>query len=1383
MNILELDSFNLADAVKFNDRLNPRLWSGNKMRPEVREKLLAIAADFKESLGLSDLDVKDITVSGSNAGFTYTPHSDIDLHLVVRMPDHCDEVYQELFNAKKYQYNDEHDIKIGGYDVELYVQPADQPHVSAGVYSVMNDDWVHIPRKVPATANDAVVKDKYDLVKSAIESALKSKDINKMRKVWDKVKEMRKAGLAKNGELGPENLAFKMLRTQGDLGELKDTIRRARDAELSLAEQNKERKPFVYGFKSVEEDATLTPDGVNPTTCMFLNEQDPVSDEDILRDFITFVARELKLKELPIIKLRRDPQWPVVHTTFGRYMDDKNMLEVAWGQRHIMDVLRTVAHELTHRRQHEREDVPMDAGETGSPYENEANARAGILMRDYARLHPEYFEKGQAQGLHGDEVNESASGYIPTAREKNDPRYKMALTVDIKPGQVGKEANKLALDTDRQGKPGLLMKTVNLREGTKTKSYGYNSTPLSQVPGEIEDELGNQEATGPEFPPRMPAGTTKIDVSDLTDWYRLGQDISDMDDADPEDYGKGPPQTVIVFPSDEAEQGYLKQFKRLGLKTHDIDPDVPGGEDLYGKHLRNKLSKELREFKEQDLFEIKMSPSSLKAEAAKTGAMAGMEFEMIVPNVQANEEPEYEPDYDQDQRSRSFSDIRDFFYDGDYNSRRDVDRLEEAVREQYEEWLWEKLGEAWDDQGQEYLKEYIEVNDEFDEEEATEEATNQLQAEYGDDITPEGFQKMLDAMVAEKFNEFVDEAWSDQGRLYDNARESFMDEMRDEYDDEREWLDENYPYMSDISNNFDISWPYYTTGDEGELDIESVADDFSNAVGMKTNWSSSYHGGRREPNAYVVEPDGSLDPDDSNDGGLEFVSPPMPIDQMIEQLNKVKAWADDRGCYTNKSTGLHINISVPNYDLAKLDYVKLALLLGDKYVLDQYGRSSNTYAKSALGKVQDLIRRDPSKGKDLLDKMRGHMEDLATKAIHSGSTDKYTSINTKSGYIEFRSPGGDWLNENFDKIENTLMRFTVALSAAMDPEAYREEYLKKLYKLLEPVAEEAKNKDTIKFFSDYVAGKMPKAALRSFIKQAQLERKIKRGQTDGKTDYWWDVWRDGNVPNGPGVQVVAKTREEALTKAAKEFGLASPEYMPSATAEPIRPFDTSAVKAQVGEPQALGQQGNWGIWMTGENRFSRAPGQTDNSVLRRFPSREAAEQWIEQTRAQRPDMRTDIEVREIEPTRSAGAPREYEIFADTDPFTVVRSFYAADDQAAQAILDQYRRDHPGTYYRAHRAPVPGSTLALQRQRATAAQQVPQTPDQQQGGLVDVAGETPAATGEFTGNWRILDAQGREIHRFGGIGNSQSDANNFAIRWLQQNPRYMQAGVEVVPEMA
>ena len=49
-------------------------------------------------------------------------------------------------------------------------------------------------------------------------------------------------------------------------------------------------------------------------------------------------------------------------------------------------------------------------------------------------------------------INE-ATGYIPTAAEANDPRFEMALTVDIKPGAIGKNANKLLLNTDSQGHP------------------------------------------------------------------------------------------------------------------------------------------------------------------------------------------------------------------------------------------------------------------------------------------------------------------------------------------------------------------------------------------------------------------------------------------------------------------------------------------------------------------------------------------------------------------------------------------------------------------------------------------------------------------------------------------------------------------------------------------------------------------------------------------------------------------------------------------------------------------------------------------------------------------------------------------------------------------
>jgi len=136
MNILELDSYNLADAIKFNNQLNPVLWDKNeRLKDNVREKLLQIADEFREFLGVNDLQLKDITLSGSNAAYTYTTHSDIDLHLVVDLPEaDRSEVYRELFDAKKYAFNDMHHIKIGGYDVELYVQNANKPHNSQGIY-------------------------------------------------------------------------------------------------------------------------------------------------------------------------------------------------------------------------------------------------------------------------------------------------------------------------------------------------------------------------------------------------------------------------------------------------------------------------------------------------------------------------------------------------------------------------------------------------------------------------------------------------------------------------------------------------------------------------------------------------------------------------------------------------------------------------------------------------------------------------------------------------------------------------------------------------------------------------------------------------------------------------------------------------------------------------------------------------------------------------------------------------------------------------------------------------------------------------------------------------------------------------------------------------
>ena len=85
-----------------------------------------------------------------------------------------------------------------------------------------------------------------------------------------------------------------------------------------------------------------------------------------------------------------------------------------------------------------------------------------------------------------------------------------------------------------------------------------------------------------------PSGTVKVDVDDVYDWYKLGMNISDLDDADPEDFGKGPPQTILAFGSEPMEHLYLKYLKKLGLTTHDIDENFADGKNPGRKGLAKR---------------------------------------------------------------------------------------------------------------------------------------------------------------------------------------------------------------------------------------------------------------------------------------------------------------------------------------------------------------------------------------------------------------------------------------------------------------------------------------------------------------------------------------------------------------------------------------------------------------------------------------------------------------------------------------------------------------------------------------------------------------------------------------------------------------------------
>ena len=224
----------LQKLVTFKNNLNPAIWQNNNLRREVEYKLLQISKAFIEFINLPDLKLKDITVSGSNASYNYTDHSDIDLHLVVDMNTTCGQELKELFLAKKSLFNDQHDISLRGQPVEVYVQDSNQAHVSNGIYSVINDKWIKQPEKITAKPDVTNIEHKYQAIKSQIEDAIQSGDIESIDKMQSKIKQIRQAGLAFTGEFGVENLTFKLLRNDGSLDKLRTLKKSAEDEKLSL---------------------------------------------------------------------------------------------------------------------------------------------------------------------------------------------------------------------------------------------------------------------------------------------------------------------------------------------------------------------------------------------------------------------------------------------------------------------------------------------------------------------------------------------------------------------------------------------------------------------------------------------------------------------------------------------------------------------------------------------------------------------------------------------------------------------------------------------------------------------------------------------------------------------------------------------------------------------------------------------------------------------------------------------------------------------------------------------------------------------------------------------------------------------------------------------
>ena len=212
------------------------------MIEDIRKKLLKIADNFMDFLGV-EFFIHDIVLTGSLSNYNWSEFSDIDLHILIDFEDakYDTKLLKEFFNSKKGLWNEIHNVKIKNYDVELYVQDVNEPHVSSGVYSILNNKWNIEPEKSKTKINKKKIIEKSEEYENIIDKLIKSsnkKDVLKdVELVVNKIKKFRQCGLESGGEYSYENITFKLLRRNGYMKKLLDLKTKVSDKKLSIREQ------------------------------------------------------------------------------------------------------------------------------------------------------------------------------------------------------------------------------------------------------------------------------------------------------------------------------------------------------------------------------------------------------------------------------------------------------------------------------------------------------------------------------------------------------------------------------------------------------------------------------------------------------------------------------------------------------------------------------------------------------------------------------------------------------------------------------------------------------------------------------------------------------------------------------------------------------------------------------------------------------------------------------------------------------------------------------------------------------------------------------------------------------------------------------------------
>ena len=256
---VDASEINLS-SFREQDELAPKIWYGRKLNSKVRLKLLDIADDFWDFANISWVDRSGIFLTGSICGKNWSKYSDIDLHISVDFSkvDERTDFVQEYFDLKKNEWNNNHkNLKIYGFPVELYVEDINADTKTSSKYDLEKNDWVKESdedisiglSKYSIKEKSANIMTKIDDLQDECDSTdddVKLRDIGKRaKKLYRKIKRMRKFGLNRSGEGDSLNIVYKVLRRSGYLEKLWDLSSTLYDKVNSLNEAEKKHKQII----------------------------------------------------------------------------------------------------------------------------------------------------------------------------------------------------------------------------------------------------------------------------------------------------------------------------------------------------------------------------------------------------------------------------------------------------------------------------------------------------------------------------------------------------------------------------------------------------------------------------------------------------------------------------------------------------------------------------------------------------------------------------------------------------------------------------------------------------------------------------------------------------------------------------------------------------------------------------------------------------------------------------------------------------------------------------------------------------------------------------------------------------------------------------------